>query len=55
VSQRLRKRVEEILGWAKTVACFRKTRLRGLARTQLAAQFVAAAYHLLGLSKLMPA
>ncbi len=55
VSQRIRKRVEEIFGWAKTVACFRKTRFRGLARTQLAAHLVAAAYNLLRMSKLMPA
>jgi transposase len=55
VSQRLRKRVEEIFGWAKTVACFRKTRFRGRARTQLAAHLVAAAYNLLRISKLMPA
>ena len=39
----------------KTVACFRKTRFRGQARTQLAAHLVAAAYNLLRISKLMPA
>jgi IS5 family transposase len=55
VSQRIRKRVEEIFGWAKTVACFRKTRFRGRARTQLAAHFVATAYNLLRTSKLLPA
>jgi transposase len=55
VSQRIRKRVEEIFGWAKTVGCFRKTRFRGLGRTQLAAHLVAAAYNLLRISKLMPA
>jgi len=55
VSQRLRKHVEEIFGWAKTIACFRKTRFRGHARTQLAARLVAAAYNLLRIAKLMPA
>ena len=55
VSQRIRKRVEEIFGWAKTVASFRKTRFRGQARTQLAAHLVAAAYNLLRISKLVPA
>jgi transposase len=55
VSQRIRKRVEEIFGWSKTVGCFRKTRFRGLSRTQLAAHLVAAAYNLLRISKLMPA
>ncbi len=54
-SQRLRKRVEEIFGWTKTVACFRKTRFRGRARTQLLAHLVAAAYNLLRMAKLMPA
>jgi len=55
VSQRLRKRVEEIFGWAKTIACFRKTRFRGHARTQLAAHLAAAAYNLLRIAKLVPA
>jgi IS5 family transposase len=55
VSQRIRKRVEEIFGWAKTVGCFRKTRFRGRARTQLAAHLVAAAYNLLRISKLLAA
>ncbi len=55
ISQRIRKRVEEIFGWTKTVGCFRKTRFRGRARTQLAAHLVAAAYNLLRISKLVPA
>jgi transposase len=55
MSQRIRKRVEEIFGWAKTVACFRKTRFRGRARTQLAAHLVASAYNLLRIAKLLPA
>ncbi len=55
LSQRLRKRIEEVFGWGKTIACFRKTRFRGLARTQLAAHLVASAYNLLRISKLMPA
>jgi transposase len=55
VSQRLRKRVEEIFGWAKTVGNFRRTRYRGRARTQLAAYFVGAAYNLLRMAKLLEA
>jgi transposase len=55
VSQRIRKRVEEIFGWAKTVGCFRKTRIRGKARTQFAAHLVAAAFNLLRMAKLMAA
>jgi IS5 family transposase len=54
VSQRLRKRVEEIFGWMKTVGGFRKTRYKGRNRTQLAAWFVGAAYNLLRMSKLKP-
>ena len=54
VSQGIRKRVEEIFGWTKTVASFRKTRFRGQVRTQLAAHLVAAAYNLLRIAKLMP-
>lgn len=52
VSQRKRKRVEEIFGWMKTVGGFRRTRFRGLARTQLAGYVVAAAYNLVRMSKL---
>src|SRR6202171_1208075 len=37
VSQRVRKRVEEIFGWMKTVGGLRRTRYRGLDRTQLGA------------------
>ena len=55
VSQRKRKQIEEGFGWMKTVACFRKTRFKGRERTQLAAYFVAAAYNLIRMAKLMPA
>ena len=53
VSQRLRKRVEEIFGWIKTVGGFRRTRYRGLDRTGLAGYLVAAAYNLVRLVKLL--
>ncbi len=52
VSQRIRKRVEEIFGWLKTVANFRKTRFRGIARTQHAAHLNGAAYNLLRIARL---
>jgi transposase len=55
VSQRVRKRVEEIFGWMKTVGGLRRTRYRGLDRTQLHAHLVAAAYNLLRIAKLSPA
>jgi IS5 family transposase len=53
VSQVIRKRVEEIFGWTKTIANFRRTRFRGLVRTQLASYLVGAAYNLLRMSNLL--
>lgn len=54
LSQRVRKRVEEIFGWIKTVGNFRRTRYRGIERTSFAAYLVAAAYNLLRIAKLCP-
>ena len=54
-SQKIRKRVEEIFGWLKTIGGFRRTRFRGLERTQLAGYFVGAAYNLLRMAKLLAA
>jgi transposase len=53
-SQRVRKRVEEIFGWMKTVGGLRKTRYRGHARVALHTYVVATAYNLLRLAKLRP-
>ena len=53
VSQRIRKRVEEIFGWLKTVGNFRKTRYIGLGANQTAAYMLAAAYNLLRVAKLV--
>jgi IS5 family transposase len=55
VSQRIRKRVEEIFGWMKTVGGLRRTRYSGLDRIQLHACWVAAAYNLLRIARLSPA
>jgi transposase len=55
LSQRKRKRVGEIFGWMKTVGGLRKTRYRGVERNGLWAYFVASAYNLVRMSKLMPA
>jgi len=55
VSQRVRKRVEEIFGWMKTVGNFRKTRFRGLWRNRLASYLVGSAYNLVRIAKLSPA
>lgn len=54
LSQRHRKRAEEILGRIKTIGGVRKTRFRGIARTQRSAYRVGAAYNLLRLSRLLP-
>ena len=52
VSQRLRKRVEEVFGWAKTVGGLRKLRYLGRARNELSFTIAAAAYNLLRMAKL---
>src|SRR5688572_22555001 len=52
VGQRIRKCVEEVFGWMKTVGGFRRTRYRGLDRTGLAGYLVATAYSLVRLSRL---
>lgn len=54
VSQRVRKRIEEIFGWWKTIGGLRKTRYRGTARVTLHTYFVATAHNLLRLAKLLP-
>lgn len=55
ISQRKRKRVEEIFGWMKAYGGLRRTLARGLARVQHHAYIVGAAYNLLRLSRLRPA
>lgn len=52
VSQRKRKRVEEIFGWLKTIGLMRKTRHRGLARVGWMFTFTAAAYNLVRIRNL---
>ena len=51
-SQRIRKRVEEIFGWMKTVGGLRRSRYRGRERTQAWGYFVAGTYNLLRLARL---
>ena len=53
VSQRIRKRVEEIFGWMKTVGGFRRTRYRGLDRTGLAGYLIGTAYNLVRMARLI--
>jgi transposase len=52
VSQRIRKRVEEIFGWIKTVGEGRKLRYKGKERNQLWMEFTVAAYDLVRMAKL---
>lgn len=52
ISQKIRKQVEEGFGWMKTVGGFRKTRFKGIARTQLCAHFVGAACNLVRMARL---
>jgi transposase len=51
-SLRIRKRVEEIFGWMKMVGGLRRTRYRGIERTQAWGHFVASTYNLLRLARL---
>jgi len=51
-SQRIRKRVEEIFGWVKTVAGGRKLRYRGVERNRLWWELTAVAYNLVRMAKL---
>ncbi len=53
ISQRLRKRIEEIFGWTKTTGCFRKSRYRGVDRSHAQGQYVVAASNLVRMAKLL--
>jgi IS5 family transposase len=54
ISQRKRKRVEEVFGWLKTVGLLRKTRHRGLQLVGWIFQFATAAYNLVRIRNLSP-
>jgi hypothetical protein len=51
--EEVRKRIEEIFGWARTTVCFRKSRYLGVERTHAQGQYVVAAYNLIRMAKLM--
>jgi transposase len=51
-SQRIRKRIEEVFGWVKTVGGGRKLRYAGVERNQLWAELTTAAYNLVRMAKL---
>ncbi len=55
ISQRLRKRGEEIFGWMKTIGLMRKTRHRGQARVGWQFLFTAAVYDLMRMGRLRAA
>jgi len=55
ISQRIRKRIEEVFGWMKTVGNFRKTRFVGFDANHIAAYMVGAAYNLLRIARLLAA
>ena len=52
VSQLIRKRIEELIGWCKTTGNFRKSRYRGVERTHAQGQYVAIACNLVRMAKL---
>jgi transposase len=55
ISQRVRKRVEEVFGWMKTVGLLDKLRHRGVELANWVFLFTATAYNLVRLRKLLPA
>lgn len=52
ISQLIRKRIEELIGWCKTTGNFRKSRYRGVERTHAQGQYVAIACNLVRMAKL---
>lgn len=55
VSQRCRKRIEEIFGWLKSAASMAKTKFRGRSRVDAAFTMGLAAYNLIRIPKLLAA
>jgi IS5 family transposase len=53
LSQRKRKRIEEVFGWLKSVGGCRQTRFRGLDRVGMAFTMALAAYNLIRIPKLL--
>lgn len=54
VSIAIRRMIERVFGWMKTTANFRRTRLKGRAKTAMAATFVGATYNIMRLARLLP-
>ena len=53
ISQRCRKRIEEVFGWIKSSAGLAKVKLRGRARVDAVFTLALAAYNLIRLPKLL--
>jgi IS5 family transposase len=53
ISQRIRKRVEEVFGWMKTIGTFRKTRYVGTEKVAWHFTLTAAAYNLVRMRNLL--
>ena len=49
ISQRIRKRIEEIFGWGKTIGGLGQVKMRGLAKVQAMFVFAMAAYNIVRL------
>ena len=54
-SQRVRKRIEEAFGWAKTIAGLGQTKFRGIRRVAFHLTFAMAAYNLIRMPRLLAA
>jgi hypothetical protein len=55
ISQVVRKRVEEIFGWDKSIGGLAQVKLRGLAKVQALFAFALVAYNLIRMPKLLAA
>jgi len=55
ISQRKRKFVEKVFGWAKQDRAARQVKLRGRARVDWLFRLIATAHNLLSMQKLIPA
>jgi hypothetical protein len=55
ISQRIRKRVEEVFGWMKKIGLMRETRHKGVGRVGWMFIFAAAAYNLVRMRNLAAA
>ncbi len=53
ISQRIRKRIEEGFGWAKTIGGIAQVKVRGLAKITAAFTFAMAAYNIIRIPKLL--